>query len=987
MTRRKLLSPAQHANLLTLPKPEDQRLMARYYTFSAHDLAVINRRETAANRLGYAVQLGYLRYPGRKWRFREAVPEHLLEYVAEQLAVPADAIKVYNQGRQARHSEFLSSIQREFGYQGFTEAVAQDIRAWLLPVAQSLDRGFTLITTLIDELRRRRVILPALSTLEHLVAEVREQARQMVYETLTAQLTTEQEKLIDLLLVVRMDTDRTYKTWLLEPVGQACPANFWKRLDRLNFVRRIKLSPELRQTINPDRLRQLAREGERLNAWRMKRGDDPLRYRAMLIAFLLEMEERLTDQTLTMHDRIISQMLNRADKKHAKSFHEDGAAINETVRLFKQVGEALIKARARGADAYAAIESVVPWEHFVAYIEQAETLERPQDFDALDLLSGWYSTVRQYSPALLEHFEFQGGPNTRGLRHALRLLRDLDANDRSQVPRWAPVDFVPKRWQAYVITDEGINRTYYELCALVELRNRLRAGDLWVTGSRQYRALETFLLSQTRWETIKQDEVIPVEIDTDFQTYIVERSRCLHETLERVNALVASDGLPDVSLSDGKLRFTRLKTPTPDNMDTFTRRVYGLVPHIKITDLLLEVDASTGISRLFTDIRTGAFAEDRVALFTAILADAVNLGLLKMAEASSQSYYRLAWLFDWYIRDDTYQQALAELVNIHHKQPLAAYWGDGTTAAADGQFFPVGGTKTPTARVSRHYGGEPGLLIYTHVSDQGEPFFTRVISTSEHQAPYALDGLLYHESDLEIEELHTDTGGYSDHIFAMFHLLGFRFAPRLRNFNTYRLYTIGKTTTYPALSNWIGGRVNTKLIEQYWDEILRLASSIRLGTVTASLILKRLGSYARQNQLAKALPEFGRIEKTLFMLNWLQDAMLRRRVIGSLSRREHYNSLAQAVFFHRQGKVRDRTYENQSNRASGLTLVIAAIALWNTVYLTRAIEVLREQGEEVTDEHLRHLSPLHWGHINLTGDYTWNVNLSTDLERLRPLPT
>ena len=152
-----------------------------------------------------------------------------------------------------------------------------------------------------------------------------------------------------------------------------------------------------------------------------------------------------------------------------------------------------------------------------------------------------------------------------------------------------------------------------------------------------------------------------------------------------------------------------------------------------------------------------------------------------------------------------------------------------------------------------------------------------MISTGVRQAPYALNGLLHHESDLDIEDHFTDTGGYTDQIFALFHLLGYRFAPPLRRFNDCVLYTPAKTTDYPLLDPMIGGRINPRLIQQRWDGVLRLASSVKLGTVTASLVLQRLSRYARQNDLAQALQESGRIEKTLFMLTWLQDPALRQR--------------------------------------------------------------------------------------------------------------
>ncbi len=121
-------------------------------------------------------------------------------------------------------------------------------------------------------------------------------------------------------------------------------------------------------------------------------------------------------------------------------------------------------------------------------------------------------------------------------------------------------------------------------------------------------------------------------------------------------------------------------------------------------------------------------------------------------------------------------------------------------------------------------------------------------------------------------------------------------------------------------------------------------ASIKAGTVTASLILRKLGAYPRQNGLARAPREIGRLERMLFTLQWLQDPALRRRTNAGLNKGEARNALARAVFFHRLGEIRDRSYENQRYCASGLNLVVAAITLWNTVYLERAVSALREQG-------------------------------------------
>ena len=190
-----------------------------------------------------------------------------------------------------------------------------------------------------------------------------------------------------------------------------------------------------------------------------------------------------------------------------------------------------------------------------------------------------------------------------------------------------------------------------------------------------------------------------------------------------------------------------------------------------------------------------------------------------------------------------------------------------------------------------------------------------------------------------------------------------------------------------SLSKRVATRRKTfmRWIRAHWDEILRLVTSIKQGTVTASLMLRKLGSYPRQNGLAVALRELGRIERTLFILDWLQNVELRRRVNSGLNKGEARNALARAVFFNRLGEIRDRSFEQQRYRASGLNLITAAIVLWNTVYLECATAALQAHGQAVDTALLRYLSPLGWEHINLTGDYVWRSNAKICAGKFRPL--
>jgi TnpA family transposase len=359
---------------------------------------------------------------------------------------------------------------------------------------------------------------------------------------------------------------------------------------------------------------------------------------------------------------------------------------------------------------------------------------------------------------------------------------------------------------------------------------------------------------------------------------------------------------------------------------------------------------------------------DRTGLLATSLAAATNLGKTKMADATERyTADRLAWIEDWYLREGTYARALAAVVELQSTIPLVPHWGSGRTSSSDGQAFPIAFKKPVIANVNANYGRDPVSMIYTHVSDRYAPFHAKAISSTVRDATHVLDGLLHNDPGLPIEEHYTDTSGYTDHIFALCQLLGFRFAPRLRDLADHRLFSFEKPSLYGSLRALIASRIHTATIRQHWDEVARFVTSIRQGSASASLLVGKLAAYPRQMHLAAAFREIGRIERSLFTLAWLQDPELRRGVMIGLNKGEAHHTLKQAIRFYRRGSIPDRTQLEQDLHVMALNLVVAAITLWNTAYLDRALKTVEERGIPIPAHSLPHLSALGWEHIALTG--------------------
>lgn len=968
MPTREVLTATQRADFLTIPPDMPQREIERYYTFTPEDLRLIRQKRRPHNRLGFAVQWACLRFPGRPWEPQETLPDLVLAFIAAQVGVEPAELSQYAQGRDTTRREHFLEVLTAGKFQTLQDEGQRNLTAWLLPTALSTDSGVQLLEALIWEMRTRRLVLPALSTLERLVWEVRHKAQNQLIQTLTQRLTAEHKARLDALL--KKDESASHQqiplTWIRQVSGKTAPVTLLRFLERITFLKNIGLSPELGRVLHQNRLLSLAREGTHYTA----RMHAERRY-AILAAFVVETIARLTDQVLQMHDRMIQQMMRRGEQNHQDAFQRSGRAINDKMRLFAQVGKALIAAREKQTDAFAAIETVLSWEEFLARVSEAEALAQPEEFDYLDHIEAHYIHIHRYAPTLLRTFTFAGIPAMKPLLSALDVLRRLHKDEIRKIPSDAPDNFVKARWKRHVFTEQGIDRRYYELCVLTELRAALRSGDLFVAGSRQFRDFEEYLLPKETALT-----VIPsLPVEQDVEAYLSQRGKELQTGLARINTRLASGELDGVRLDGKRVVISPLTSHVPSQVEVQTQRVYDLLPSIKITDLLAEVNRWTDFTRHFTTLRQGTPPRDTEALFAALLAEATNLGPAKMAMATpGMSYGRIAQVTDWYIRDETYAQALAEIVNAQHQQELSAQWGKGTTSSSDGQRFPVGGRRESSAQVNARYGTGPSIQFYTHISDRYAPFYTKVISAGVRDATHVLDGLLYHEADLEIEEHYTDTAGYTEQVFALCYLLGFRFAPRIRDLTAKKLFVLEGPDTYPHLETLLGGTIQEKQIRENWSDALRLAASIQRGTVTASLILSKLASYPRQNHLAGTLREIGRMERTLFTLQWLESSELRRRVTMGLNKGEQRNNLARAVFFYRRGMVQERQFEEMLHRANGLNLVVAAITLWNTVYLQRALQRLAEQNAPLPADCRPHLSPLLWDHILLTGEYHWRFS-------------
>ena len=977
-----LLTEDQRRELMQISPCISDWEIAKYYTLSENDLQIINERRREHNKIGFAVQLCCLRYPGWSLSNLNMIPDTVLSYIAMQIGVNPEAYIAYGK-REMTRVNHLQEIRKKYGYSVFTENDSLQLESYLMPYAMENDNIHRLISLSITRLREQKIILPGITTIEKVINYISKTAEYIIYNTINSNLTSKQKTQLDTLLESKNESKTSILAYLREDSGQSSPQSFLNIIEQLNTIRNLNLNVDFKN-IHPNRVKQLSRLGSKYEPHSFKRFEKDKRY-AILTTYLYDLSRHLTDLAIETHDKQINILLSKGQRKQDEIQKRNGKSLNEKIIHYIDIGSALIKSREEGSDPFAAIESVMAWNKVVKSIEDAKRLTRPENYDYLDLLDNRYNQLRKYTPALLEHMAFSpSNASMKPLIKALDVIRELNKTGKKKLPDDAPLEFIPNRWAKYVFEQDGsINRHYYEMAALTELKNRIRSGDIAVEGSSNYKSFDEYVIPTQEWKT-KQDVSTKLAVSLSFVDYIQERTESLHIRYKWLSDNIHQLG--GVDIKENKVRIDKLEKETPAEAVSLSDELYKMIPKIKLADLLLEVSSWTGFDRHFTHASTNhtTKGKEKIVAMAALMAIGTNIGLSKMADSTPEiTYHQMANAVQWRMYDDAMKKVQACLVNFQHRQLLSSYWGDGTTSSSDGMRVQVG-VSSLISEHNPHYGLNKGATMYRFVSDQFSSFYTKVINTNARDAVHVIDGLLYHETDLCISEHYTDTAGYTDQVFGLAHLLGFKFAPRIKDIADSKLYSLSKAEEYSEICDIIQGKINLGIIKDNYEDLLRLAYSIRDGFVSGSLIMSKLGSYARKNTLAKALQEMGKIEKSIFLLDYISDEALRRRIQRGLNKGEAMNALARAIFFGKRGELRERELQDQLQRASALNIIINAICVWNTVYLQNSIDYLKSKNE-LDESLIKHISPLNWAHINFLGEYHFDLKNIPKNNLIRPL--
>jgi TnpA family transposase len=976
---------------------ENEELI-EHWILGPWDLAQLGNK-TGATRLGFAVLLKFFQREGRFPSFKNEIPGVVISFVATQVGVDASAYLQYDwQGRTIK--DHRAEIRRLLGFRESTVADAEQMQQWLiaevLPQEHQQER---LREQVYQWFKSQHMEPPTPDRVSRLIRSALRTFEQQLYDATLARLPEGTQAALEALLQAEIvepaerqveaqaeDGQASVRAQAISPLqqlrmdpGRVGLATMLEEMAKLRRIRELGLPDDLfpgiaRKVLSVYRNRASVEEPSRLRAHAAAQ-------RLTLLAALCFLRaQEITDGLVDLLIHIVHKIDVRAEKRVEQEYVNEFKRVANKEGILYRIAEAVVE---HPNEPVKEVVFPVASEKLLRDVIKEYKAKSPAFRQQVHTImrASYSHHYRRMVPELLEILDFRSNNDLyKPVIRAIHLVKDYVHSPRQYYPdhEIIPIkEVVAAKWREFVVEkdDDGtekVNRLNYEVCVLQALRERVRVREIWVAGANRYRNPDNDLptdFSQKRdtyYEALHQ----PTEADK-FIEQIKEDMR---------KALRSLDGAMPRIRNKVKLLPNRKKPiclspldpqPEPRNLLGLKQEVGRRWPMTSLLDMLKETALRTNFPDLLTSVATRERLPREVLhrrLILCLYGLGTNTGFKRLPGADpGTSYSDLRYVRSRYIHKEQLRNAIAHVANAIFEARQAEIWGEGTTAcASDSKKFGASNQNLLTEWHIRYRG--PGIMIYWHIERKSTCIYSQLKSCSSSEVAAMIEGLLRHCTDAEIQKNYVDTHGQSEVAFAFCHLLGFRLLPRLKDMASQKLYRpeTGNPTDYEHLQPILTKVINWDLIRNQYDEMVKYATALRLGTADTESILQRFTRNNLQHPTYQALAELGRAIKTIFLCQYLEAEELRREIHEGLNVVENWNSANSFIHYGKGGEFTSNRLDDQEISMLALHLLQISLVYINTLMVQ---DVLKEEAwlKRLTKEDYRGLTPLFYSHVEPYG--------------------
>jgi TnpA family transposase len=960
-----------------------------------NELALVPNYQTNAkdhNQLGFAVLLKFFQLEGRFPQHLGEIPQIVVEFVAKQLKLTHQSFLDYKwKGRTIK--EHRARIRSFLGCRPAKQPEKQSLMTWLkervMPMGLQLN---SIREQVYQRLRHLKLEPPSPKELTRLISSAAHHHEQDFCQTIAARLPAETQIKMDALLeteYTQYNEESQFRqsdfTQLKADPGRLGLKSLLREIDKLHSIHQIQLPEDLFASYSPKLVEQYRRRASADLAGRLRRHPDAIRY-TLLASFCHQRVQEITDSLVDLLIQIIHRLSINAERRVERELIANFKRVNNKEALLYRIAEAALANPDQSVKA--AIYPVASPDKLTNLIEERNSTGITyREKVNVKIRASYLHHYRRMVPAILETLNFHSNNEQhRPIIDALALLKKYHGSGKryySDDEEVMTLGVLKSGWRDLVIEQNSkgqdqINRVNYEICLLQTLREKLRCREVWVTGAKRFGNPETDLPKD--FESQREQYYLELKQPLDAQTFVSKLKQEMTEALTSLNTHIPNDPLVNILPRDnGWISITPFPAQEePSNLHKLKQEVAKRWPMTSLLDILKETDLRVNFTDQFHTVASRqqlGHSTLQKRLLLSLFGLGTNMGLKRVcAGIADETYANLLYVKRQFLHKEHLRNAIAEVANATIKTRMTNLWGDATTScASDSKRFGAWDQNLMTEWHNR-YGGR-GVMIYWHVEKKSLCIYSQLKTCSSSEVASMLTGLLRHNTDLKVEKNYVDTHGQSQIGFAFCHLLGFQLMPRFKRIGAQKLSLpeAGIKDAYPNLKLILAKAIDWELVAQQYDQVIKYATALRLGTAEAEDILRRFGRTEIQHPTHRALLEIGKAVETIFLCQYLSSEALRCEINEGLNVVERWNGANDFIYYGRGGEFATNKRENQELSALALHLLQVSLVYINTLMIQKVLSEPQWM-QMMQAEDLRALSPLIWNHVT---PYGWfNLDFS-----------
>lgn len=974
-----------------------QEEMDECFTVMSNEINLVETKARDA-RLGFMVLLKYFQYEGRFPSNKREIPKMFVDFIARQVKSSPKAMADYdlNNRTAKRHR---TQIREFLGFRECTNYYLDELSSWLLESIIPNDHTYDHITmTALNRLKEMHIEPPTPEHMERLIKSATRKHEDTFFKTIYDFVPASSQMMIDDLLSPDYNDEDTkspakeYITFndLKSDPGRASLESVLRETSKLRLIRRLILPVNYLNTVPAKLIKTYKQRVSSEDIRELRRHPDQVRY-ALLSMYLYSRGQEITDSLVEMLIQIIHRIGVNAERKINEELLKEIKRVPGKMGLLYNLAEPCIEfPRGTIEDVIYPVADKDIWTELAKEKGYAGSSYKDKIHKVIRASYGHH--YRRMVPELLDMLVFRSNNDThRPVIEALDLLKKYS---NSSIRYYPPNEDVPidgiikaKWWDSIIEESEGgnrINRINYEISVLQALREKLRCKEIWVEGANRYRNPDDDLPSDFDERREEYYKALKLPLNPDI--FIDELKHKMRTALEKLNAGLPKNKLVKIlSKGKGHISVSPLESqPDPVNLSGLKAELQRRWPMTGLLDILKETEIRISFTDNFKTLATRETIDKatlRKRLILSLYALGSNAGIRRISSGDhGESYKDLLYIRRKFITKDNLRNAIAEVVNSILNVRRGEIWGEGTTScASDSKKFGSWDQNLLTEYHIRYRG--PGIMIYWHVEKKSACIYSQLKSCSSSEVAAMIEGLLKHCTEMEVEKNYVDTHGQSVVAFAFCKLLGFNLMPRLKAIHSQKLSRVEAGDVYPNLQPILVRPINWELIGQQYDQMVKYATALRLGTAETEAILKRFTRNNLKHPTYLALGELGRAVKTIFLCEYLHSEALRQEIHEGLNVIENWNSANNFIFFGKGGEIATNRMEEQEIAVLSLHLLQNCLVYVNTLMIQQVLSD-KEWLDLMTLEDYRALTPLIYLHVNPYGNFRLDMDERIPLDYL-----